>query len=147
MANDYFYFKGIVNWAKVHKPDSKYDVFTVDLHLDPASLKLYKSSGLSLEIRDDEKDGPYIKLRRPVTKKAKGVLIENGPPTVLIRKGDDYVPFPDQIGNGSLVTVKVRVYDGQRGRGHELETVAVENLVEYNGGESFTPDGQGDLPF
>jgi hypothetical protein len=70
-----------------------------------------------------------------------------GPPTVLIKRNDDYVPFSDKIGNGSTVLVKVRVYDTPRGKGHELETVAVETLVPFVSGETFAPEGVGDLPF
>ena len=146
MASDTYYFRGIANWAKVHKPDTKFDVFTLDLHLDAESLALYKDSGLQLELRPHEKDGLYIKLRRPTTKKIKGELVEMGPPTVLIKRGEDFEPFSDNIGNGSTVLVKVRVYDTQRGKGHELETVAVESLVPYEGGESFAPGGEA-LPF
>jgi hypothetical protein len=146
MANDIYYFRGTVNWAKVHKPDTKFNVFTIDLHLDPSSLALFKDSGLQLELRDSDKDGQYIKLRRPVEKKIKGELVSMGPPTVLIKRGEDYEPFPDNIGNGSTVLVKVRVFDTQRGKGHELDTVAVETLVPFATGETFTPDGDG-LPF
>lgn len=147
MASDTYYFRGIGQWCKVHKPDPKFDVFTLDLHLDQDSLALYKSSGLQLELRPDENLGDYIKLRRPTTKKIKGELVEMGPPTVLIKRGDDWEPFSENIGNGSTVLVKVRVYDTQRGKGHELDTVAVETLVPYEGGGSFAPEGAGDLPF
>lgn len=146
MANDIYMFRGVANWAKVRKPDPKFDVYTLDLHLDEESLELYKSSGLQLELRPNDKDGPYIKLRRPTTKKIKGELVDMGPPTLLIKRGDEYNPFDDNIGNGSVVLVKVRVYDTQRGKGHELDTVAVETLVPYESGETFTPDG-GALPF
>ncbi len=146
MANDTFYFRGIANWAKVHKPDNKFNVYTLDLHLDASSKSLFKDSGLQLELRPDEKNGEYIKLRRPVSKKIKGELVDMGPPTVLIKRGEDFEPFSDNIGNGSLVLVKVRVYDTQRGKGHELDTVAVETLVPFAAGESFAPDGE-TLPF
>lgn len=150
MANDFFYFTGTVEWAKVHKPDEKYDVYTLDLYLDDASLKLFKDSGLQLELRDNKTDadkGKYVKFRRPVSKKLKDELVRMGPPTVLIN--DDkagYIPFTDNIGNGSKVTVKVRVYDTMKGKGHELDTVAIENLIPYVQSGTFTPDGS-ELPF
>lgn len=149
MANDFFYFTGVAEWAKVQKPDEKYQVYTVDVYLDQQSLKLFKDSGLQLELRDDPKDatkGPFVKFRRPVTKKVREELIKMGPPTVLLEQDGEYIPFTDNIGNGSEVTVKVRVYDTMKGKGHELDTIAVTSLVEYKSGESFTPDGT-ELPF
>jgi hypothetical protein len=38
---------------------------------------------------------------------------------------------PTRIGNGSTVTCKISVYDTQLGKGHQLEAVRVEELVEY----------------
>jgi hypothetical protein len=54
MANDTYLFRGIANWAKVDKPDPKFSVYTLDLHLDAPSLKLFKESGLQLELRESE---------------------------------------------------------------------------------------------
>lgn len=146
MASDTYYFTGMVQWAKVHTPDPKFEVYTIDLYLDGPSMKLFKDSGLQLEVRDGEQ-GQFIKLRRPSQKKFKKELIDLGPPLVLIKgENDSYVPFADKIGNGSQITAKVRVYDTQKGKGHELEAVAVEVLVPYVEGEKFTPDGK-ELPF
>lgn len=142
MANTNFYFRGIARWAKVQKPDTKYDVYTLDLHLNDESWGMFKDSGLELKIREDDDNGDYVKLRRPVTKKTSKGLVDMGPPQVLLRKGDDYEAFDGLVGNGSEVICKVRVYDTEKGKGHELVTVAVEKLAEYTesvGGE--------DLPF
>jgi hypothetical protein len=147
MASDTYVFRGVGNWVKVKTPDAKFQVYTLDLHLDKPSMDLFKSSGLQLELRDSDKDGQFIKVRRPVSKKVKGELVDMGPPTVLIKRGDNYEPFNELIGNGSTLLVKVRVYDTPRGKGHELDTVAVETLVPYAGGENFTPEGVGELPF
>lgn len=148
MANDIYYFRGIAEWAKVHKPDDKFQVYTIDVYLDRPSQKIFKDSKLQLELRDGKDDkGVFVKFRRPVQKKIKNELVSMGPPTVLIKGADDeYTPLTDPIGNGSEVTVKVRVFDTMKGKGHELEVVAVESLVEYSQGEVFTPDGK-ELPF
>lgn len=151
MSSDTFYFSGMTKWAKVTTPDPKFNVYTLDLYLDAPSMKLFKDSGLQLQIRKDEKDGAYIKLRRPASKMIKKEVVDLGPPTLLIKAPtkddpDHYEPFNDLIGNGSSVICKVRVYDTMKGKGHELETVAVEALVPYVQGESFTPDGN-ELPF
>lgn len=149
MSTDIYYFRGIAEWAKVHKPDEKFQVYTIDLFLDRPSQKLFKDSHLQLELREDKPDkGVYVKFRRPETKLVKKEVISVGPPTVLIRKEgtEDYIPFSDPIGNGSEVTIKVSVFDTMKGKGHQLEVVAVEELIPYSLGQSFAPDGK-ELPF
>src|SRR5690606_25986237 len=123
-------------------PDTKYDVYTLDLHLTDEGFQMFKDSGLELKVRPDEDNGEYVKLRRPVSKKTSKGLVELGPPQVLLRKGEDYEPYSGLVGNGSDVICKVRVYDTEKGKGHELVTVAIEKLVEY--AESV---GGEDLPF
>lgn len=135
MASKTYYFSGIINWAKVQKPDEKYDVYTLDLVLDEESYKMFKDSGAQLKERENE-DGVMIKLRRPTSKKIKGDLVDMGPPQVLIKNEDGtFTPFTGLIGNGSTGVCKVRVYDTMKGKGHELLTVAVESLVEFAGEE------------
>lgn len=149
MASKTYYFRGIINWAKVQKPDEKYDVYTLDLVLDEASYLMFKDSGAQLKERADE-DGVMIKLRRPTSKKIKNEIVDMGPPQVLLKGevGDDgkatYTPFGGLIGNGSVGVCKVRVYDTMKGKGHELVTVAVEDLVNFAGDETVNPD---ELPF
>lgn len=139
----YIFLTGIAKWAKVHKPDQKYNFYGLDLYLDKDSMKAFKESGLSLEIREGD-DGSYIRPRRDPEKLFEGMSEK---PKVLIRDGSDedgkpvYVPFADNIGNGSFVTCKIEVFETKRGMGHRLEAVAVENLVAYDGGDN------DDLPF
>lgn len=144
MANKVFYFKGICNWAKVQKPDDKYDVYTLDLFPDEESMGYFMESGLELKLRDGEIDGEkaqFIKLRRPTTRKWNNTIEQMGPPQVLINDGEgNYSEYGKLIGNGSEVVCKVRVYDTDRGKGHELVTVAIEQLVPYEeavGGDDF----------
>jgi hypothetical protein len=131
MATDIYYFKGTCKWAKVHKPDEKYGNYEINLYMDPKSWELFNKSGLRLETREDE-DGEYICFRRPQRKLIKGDLVEFDPPVVIFNdeKTDKL------IGNGSTVTIKVSVYDTQKGKGHRLEKVRVDELVEYAGGNS-----------
>jgi hypothetical protein len=145
MADKYYYLKGKSAWAKIKNPDKEYECYSVDLFLDGESKILFKDSGLQLKVKSTE-DGDYIRLRRPLQKnfKDKGV-VDNGPPQVLLKNADgDYTPFDDFIGNGSEIICKVRVYDTNRGKGHELTVVAIEKLVEYKGAEEVGGD---DLPF
>lgn len=145
MASKEYYLRGTINWAKTKTPDTKYgEFYTVDLVLDEASYGLFKDSGAQLKERQSE-DGIMIKLRRPVSKKIRGEEVIIGPPKVLL-KGEDgeYKPFDGLIGNGSTGVCKIRVYDTQKGKGHELETIGIESLVAFEGGESV---GGEDLPF
>lgn len=144
MANKIYYFRGGINWAKVHKPDQKYDIYTLDLYLDDESTQMFKDSGLQLKVREGE-EGSFIKLRRPTTRVSAGDVISNGPPEVLVRNdAGEFEAFSGNIGNGSTGVCKVRVYDTDRGKGHELVTVAVETLVPYEGTEVVSNE---DFPF
>lgn len=144
MAEAFYYFKGTAYWTKIKKPDTKYECYSVDLFPDDESLGMFKDSGLQLKIHENE-EGKFIRFRRPMFRKTRNGVIELGPPQTLLKgEGNDYKPFDDYIGNGSTVTIKVRVYDTDRGKGHELVVVAVDELVAYEAAESF---GGEDLPF
>jgi hypothetical protein len=144
MADTFYYLSGKVSWAKILKPDEKYECYSIDLHLSDEAFQMFKDSGLQLKVHEDNEKGDWIRLRRPMTKKSKNGLVDMGPPQVLLKRDGDYVPFSQAIGNGSEVIAKVRVYDTARGKGHELSVVAIEELIEYNATESI---GGEDLPF
>lgn len=145
MADKLYYLRGKAFWAKIKNPDAKYECYSVDLALDQESWAMFKDSGLQLKVHEDEDKGDWIRLRRPMTKKSKANgIVDMGPPQTLLKDGDNYSPFDDFIGNGSEVVCKVRVYDTDRGKGHELVVVAVETLVPYAQTEAV---GGEDLPF
>lgn len=145
MSNKTLYLRGIINWAKVQAPDEKFDVYTLDFHPDKDSWIIFKESGLQLKIRENEKDGDFIKVRRPVTKKSGKELVEMGSPQVLLKNDDgEYEAYKGLIGNGSKGVIKLRVYDTDRGPGHELEAVAIDELVQY--GETLSV-GDEEFPF
>lgn len=126
MATRYFKFVGPCKWAKVTKPDDKYNVYSINLYLNDAMLAKYKESGIQVGVKEDD-DGTYVVFRRPVQKIIKGELVELGPPKV------DYngKPLENFIGNGSVVEVDVAVYDSLKGKGHTLQSVRVKELVVY----------------
>ena len=131
-------------WAKVKKPDHKYGNYTIDVYLDDGSWEKYKESGLELKIREDKETGEkFVRFRRDPKKEIKGEMVEFGAPRVLIRDEEDgeYKEFDGLIGNGSFVNCKVSVYDSAKGKGHRLDTVAVETLVPYEG------QSDEDMPF
>lgn len=132
MAQKTVYLRGLINWAKVQTPDEKYETYTLDFHPDEDSWIIFKESGLQLKVRESEKDGDFIKVRRPVSKKSGKTLVEMGPPQVLLKNEDgEYEDYKGLVGNGSLGVVKLRVYDTDRGPGHELLSVAIDSLVSY----------------
>lgn len=144
MATKIFYFTGIAMWAKVQKPDDKYGKYTLDLYLDPPSMDKFKESGLQLKVREGD-NGTYVRFSRAEEKFIKGDTVKMGKPEVLLldAQSGEYATFDGLIGNGSEVVCKVAVYNTEKGMGHTLEAVAVDNLVEYNGVET---DGS-DYPF
>lgn len=127
MATKYYYLSGKTKWAKVRKPDEKYNNFQVPLYMDTKSWDLFKTMGLGLKTREDD-DGKFVTFKRPMTKIIKQELVTLGPPKVLDNQNHE---FEGLIGNGSEVTLKVAVYDTIKGPGHTLEVVRVEKLVEY----------------
>lgn len=128
MATKYVYLSGKTKWAKLRKPDDKYNNFQLPLYLDKKSWELYDTLGLSLSKKKDD-DGDFVTFKRPVSKLIKNEIVEFGPPKVLSKDNSE---FDGLVGNGSEVTVKISVYDTMKGPGHRLETVRVEKLVEYN---------------
>lgn len=127
MATQVFYFLGKTKWTKVYpgQEDQKYGHFGMDFY--PDDLEAFQKTGVQLQERTDD-DGVFFKLRRTPTKLIKGKLADFGAPTVLDSNNQ---PFNQPIGNGSTVTVKLSVYDTVKGKGHRLDSVRVEDWVEY----------------
>lgn len=130
MSTQNIYLTGTVKWAKVRTPDEKYNDYKINLYPDKNSLTLIKESGVQVQPKEDE-DGMYYTFRRKHEQLIKRELKTWGPPKVL---KSDNTEFEGLIGNGSGVTAKVSVFDTIKGKGHRLEVVRVDNLIEY------TPD-------
>jgi hypothetical protein len=143
MATKYYYFTGKAQWSKVYpgQEDEEYDAFSIDVALD--DWDNFTKSGLQLVVRESGKpnkngnpykwytgeDGiKYTSFRRKVHQLINGETVDFGEPKVLDKENH---PFNKPIGNGSTVTVKVAVYDTRKGKGHRLETVRVEDWIEY----------------
>ena len=122
------YMQGKSYWARVHKPDEKYNRYTLDFYPDEASWKAYKSSGLQLKERESE-HGTYVKLVVPAARMTKKGDVIKATVEVL---DEDNQPTTENIGNGSEVTVKIEVFDTEKGPGHRLLAVRADKLVEYN---------------
>ena len=127
MATTILYVTGKAKWARLNKPDAKFNTYTLDLYLEDDELARFTRSGAQNEVRSGE-DGKFIKLRRPCVKLVKGEARQYGPPEVIDAKGQ---PVTCDIGNGSVVTCKLSIYDTVKGKGTRLEAVRVDELVEY----------------
>ncbi len=126
MATKLYLFDGTCKWAKLDVPDEKYQKYQIDVYLDSENRQIFDNSGLQLKVKEDE-GGEFVTFRRPVKSLMKGELKEWGAPKVtLLGK-----PYSGKIGNGSYVKVEVSVYDTVKGPGHRLESVDVEELIEY----------------
>lgn len=141
MAVDTYYFQGACKWAKVYKPDMKFEPgnYSIDVYLDEDAQKEFKATGLRNKPKEDE-DGTSVSFRRKVGNKPWAPDEMWGPPEVVDAKGE---PFKELIGNGSIVAVEVVVYDTAKyGKGSRLEKVVVVKHVPYNKEEP--AEGEGD---
>ncbi len=148
MATNTLYFTGKCQWAKLAKPDTKFDpagVYAIDVFLDKDNLKKFNDSKMQLKLRHNEtSDEPYVTFKRPDKQMIKGEIVERGRPKIVDRD-DNELPGDTIIGNGSTVTVKITTYDGAKGKGHRLEGVRIVDLVEFDKGNEDIP--QEGLPF
>lgn len=132
MATKIYYFSGEARWTRLVEPDAKFKRWSLDFYPDEESWTKYRESGLELKVRDDkeDKDVKYIQFSRPTEKLMKGKVETFDPPEVLDGNNKPLMGNT-QIGNGSLVTCKVIIYDTPKGKGHRLEAVRADRLVPY----------------
>jgi len=139
-----YYMTGVAYWAKVHKPDEKFNKFTLDFYPDDKSWKVYKATGLQLKERESE-HGTYIKLGVAAARLTKTGEVKKATVTVL---DEDNNPTKEDIGNGSEVTVKIEVFDTAKGPGHRLIAVRADKLVAYKDVKKVSDDSiVPDMPF
>lgn len=130
MATQTYYFSGEAVFPHLIKPDTKFDqagIWHISVILDDASKAEYAASGMRVGAKIFE-GKETIKFSRPVQKLMKNELVKFEKPVVIDSKDQ---PLTALIGNGSKVTVKVIVFDTMRGKGHRLEAVKVNELIEY----------------
>lgn len=146
MTTTYHYFTGPCTWAKLKKPDDFNGVknWKINVYLDKKGIDELKASGLRVRPKKDDEGKLFVTFRRPVEKEIKGEIVEFDPPTLL---GKENEPLDKLVGNGSVVTVKVSVFDTRMGKGHRLESVRVENLIEYTPPQEGTAKPDVGLPF
>ena len=143
MATQTIYLTGTVKWPRVYadQMDTSFDTekFHVMISPDDASTIALRSSGSRIQAKKDEDGATWYKVSRNNKKifkdKKTGLDKEEiiGPPTVVQNVNGVNVPFTDPIGNGSVATLRVSVYDSKFGKGTQLEAVRIETLVPYEG--------------
>lgn len=109
------YFTGECKWAKVYKPDDKYQKYSIDVLLDMEQYEEFQKFKFKTPGKLD--NGKFwVTMRRKV---------EDGAPVVVDKEGN---PFTDTIGNGSIVTVKIDTYnyDNKFGKGTGFKIVGVQ---------------------
>lgn len=127
MATNTYYFTGKIEWAKVYQNnlDSYEDgppFASVQMYLDEDNLEKFETTGSKLKLKANE-NGSYVKFKR-----GPNLKFGNLWPEVIDSEGE---PFTDLIGNGSIATIKVVVYDSRYGKGTRLEKVRVDEHIVY----------------
>lgn len=127
-----YYFTGTCRWAKVVSPVDKFDPkegteYTIQVKPDEDSYASLQKSGTQLR---PSKDGEgYYTFRRPTQKLIKDEVVTFDPPSLYDKDNNTLsMAKNEDLGNGSIVTVKVDIYNTQKGKGHQLEAVRVEEL-------------------
>lgn len=144
MASEYIYVKGKGSWVRLVKPD-QWECWSVVLHPDAESLEIVRglqAEGMKNTLRKDD-DGYYTKFRRPVSKKIGNIVKTFKPPEVIDKDGRPMDGL--KIGNGSDLTLKLEVYQhstpgGGKAKAARLESVRVDNLVEFNPSTDFNQE-------
>lgn len=137
MPTTYHKLSGKAVWAKVHRPDNKYNTWSIGLVFDDEGLAQWKKlrKEFKLGSRTNETEGTpgfedgleYITLRRKVAKP----WGDHSPPEVVDEQGNH---IAENLGNGSDVTVEFMVYEYKAyggGNAMEFTKVTVHNLVRF----------------
>ena len=143
MATRYVDLKGKAKWAKVWKPDTKYDKYSIDLCPDEERRKIIDELGLKSSFKTDSVSGEeYMSFRRDPNHTiftGKDTRGPAGAPTVM------GVDKDTPIGNGSDVTIRLAVYSYDnkfgKGTGSRLEKILVNTLVPFEAKEGKSLDG------
>lgn len=157
MAKEIVYLQGKCKWARLVRPDTTYDqagIWSIVLYPNPESLVKIKElkedkegrQGILNHLKMDE-DGQYMAFKRSCQKMIKGKLQPFHPPIVLEADGKTPIANPGAVGNGSDVTIKIEVYGyttkgGNKGTATRLESIKVDNLVEFEPKRDFPEDMQ-----
>ena len=134
-----YFMSGEAMWAKVY-PHNKDEYrgktfFSIDLKVSDEDYERFMATGSAKKPKKGD-DGKWIVSFRRNEDAAREEW--GGPPEVIIEDPENdgkYIPFTENIGNGSEVTVSFVVYDApQYGvKGTRLEGIRVDRHVPFGG--------------
>lgn len=139
---EYINIEGYAAWAKV--TEDNYDEYLgnkfwcVNLTFKNGKEEdKFRRTGIGLQIKQDG-DGGFVKFRRPLEKVIKGETVYFDPPKITVwdAEKEEFVPFTEEIGNGSLIRCNVSYFQTMKGVGHRLEGITVLDHVPYEKKES-----------
>ena len=146
MATKRYTFTGVGTWAHLKEPDTYMEIkrWKISVAMDDKEIKRFNDTGSGLKVRETE-DGNMVTFRKYAdapewhdTEK----WGEWSAPKVFMN-GEEYTGL---IGNGSMVSVNVDIYDTKMGnKGHRLNYVTILDLVPYEPGERMDND-EGNSP-
>lgn len=135
MPTQTYYFSGKALFPHLSSPDTKFDkagIWHVGLILDDESKAAYAASGIQVTPKPVKRDDPnsplYVRFSRKTQQIMKNELVKFAAPEVVDANNQ---PLSALVGNDSKLTVKVSVFDTMRGKGHRLDKVRVDELIEY----------------
>lgn len=120
--------QGKVEWAKVHKPDTKFKpVYEITVVLTKEQARQLKDAGLKADFGED---GNYrVRFRKSAEDKDGNKIVG---PRVVDRNNK---PFNEPIGNGSTCVVQYYTKDwtfkGRNGTKGILQAVKILDLIPY----------------
>lgn len=163
MPTEIHYWKGSIEWAKVYEPDTFSGSSRWMINFYPDDLEEFRESGCQAVEKEDPNGDIYVRLRRDTQKLMGSSLVKFTPPRLTGEVDVKYVnkltgepvynwnamEEPDleyeqvgdrvTLGNGTKATIRVAIFDTQRGKGTRLEGLEITELVKY---ESETEQSQ-----
>lgn len=146
---DYVILGGKTKWFHAVRPDTKFGEpkWKHVLYFNEASLKKFRElqdQGLMNHLKKDD-EGYFASLSRKCHRTYKGKLTPQDPPLVVDKDGS---PLHDtNVGNGSDVTTKLRIYKFKSKTNPQkmipaIEWVAsrIDNLVPFVDSKDFTDE-------
>lgn len=114
------YLDGVADFQSLKEVD-KYGNHSLKVILEGDDLFKFEHSGSQLSVKRDEEGKASVVFRRPPSRLTRDKkLLEFGPPKIYDKHG---APTNRYVQKGDRVTVKLSLYDTEKGVGTVLESV------------------------
>lgn len=131
MATQMHTLSGKLKWTQnLTKPDEFRGSKNYKVNLYDVDEAQWKNIGVQTRPKTDKEGHTLYLLKRPDSKVIKGELVNFGPIKVVDEDGNE-IGSDTLIGNGTEATVEFITYDTEMGKGHRVEKVVINNLIEY----------------